>query len=77
MFGNKLQRREIDLKLRFKLIKEIDSKNLNIQDFDVLPVEKQRQSLLDLLDVDIMAEIDKIIDGKIGDYVQDVEDEDK
>lgn len=65
------------MKLRFKLIKEIDSKNLNIQDFDVLPVEKQRQSLLDLLDVDIMAEIDKIIDGKIGDYVQDVEDEDK
>jgi hypothetical protein len=64
------------MKLRYTLVKEVDSKDLKIRGFNTLPKEQQRKFLLEFMDIELMEECNKLIGQGIpymSQFVMEVE----
>lgn len=64
------------MKLRYTLVKEVDSKDLKIREFNTLPKEQQRKFLLEFMDIELMEECNKLIGQGIpymSQFVMEVE----
>jgi hypothetical protein len=60
------------MKLQFKLIKEIDSKDLKIKGFHTLSLKDQKKYLIELLSIEVFAEIDEIIEKGINSWTTQI-----